>query len=150
MVVERWKKLCARFLSCGSTGTMHANPRFDKWAHQPRPDRALMVNRIPLAWAPLVVRGITRFARRERAQTCRCKQKHLDCVYDFFCLYRRHQCAWQAANREDLVRPKCKVDNARLMIAIDYIGEVTSVFVPEFDFKCCPPFFEKGFTTRGK
>ena len=69
MLVERWKKLRSGLFSRGSVSAMHAHPGFDKRANQPRPNRALMVNRLSCTRIPLIVRRVSRFARRERAQT---------------------------------------------------------------------------------
>ena len=80
MLIDWWKKFCAGFSFCFGCGAAYAHPRFDKWTHQPRPDRALMVNGIALPRAALIVRRITRLAWGERTQTQWRKQKHLDCI----------------------------------------------------------------------
>ena len=52
------EEIGARFcFRCGSVCTMDANPGFDEWTNQPRPDRALMVNGISLRASRLGSRG---------------------------------------------------------------------------------------------
>ena len=78
MLIDWRKKFGTRFCFCFGCGAADADPCLHEWTNEPRPDRALMVNRIALARAALVARRITRFARRERAQADRCEQKHVD------------------------------------------------------------------------
>jgi len=65
MLVERWKKLRAGLFSRGSVSAMHAHPSFDERANQPRPNRALVINRISRAGVAFVMRRISAFARRQ-------------------------------------------------------------------------------------
>src|SRR5437762_3222253 len=150
MLVQWWKKSRARLLSCGSVRTMHTHPCFNQWANQPGPDRTLMINRISCARAALIVRRVSRFAGSERAQTDRRKQKHFHRIDNPTRFLFRQQRERQPADGEDLVRPKCKINYTRLMIAIDHVGQITGMFVPEFAFECYPSFFKKCFPTRGK
>src|SRR5439155_26220628 len=150
MLVERWKKLCARFLFRSGVGAMHAHPCFNKWANQPGPDSALMITAVAFGYAPAIMRRVSRFTRGERAQTDRREQKLLYRIYNMTRLFFREQRERQSSNSEDLIRSKCKIDNARLMIAIDDVGEVTSVFAPEFAFERRASFLEHRLPTRGK
>src|SRR6058998_3413134 len=109
-----------------------------------------MINGISRARVALIMRRISRFTRGERAQTDRREQKLLYRIYNMTRLFFREQRERQSSNSEDLVRSKCKIDNARLMIAIDDVGEVTSVFAPEFAFERRAPFLEQRLPTSGK
>src|SRR6266566_3445163 len=150
MLVQWWKKSCARLLPCGSVRTMHAHPCFNKCANQPGPDRTLMINRIPCARVALIVRRVSRFAGSERAQPDRRKQKHFHRIDDPTRFLFRQKHERQSADGEDLVRPKCKINYTGLMIAIDHVGQMTRVFVPELAFECRAPFFEKCFPSSGE
>ena len=81
------------------------------------------------------MRRISGFAWSERAQTDRREQKHFHRIDNPTRFLLRQQCQRQSAHGEDLVWSKCKIDNTGLMIAIDDVGEITGVFVPEFAFK---------------
>jgi hypothetical protein len=96
------------------------------------------------------MRRVSGLARCERTQTDRREQKHFHGIHDMTRFLFRQQCMRQPANGEDLVRSKCEIDNARLMIAIDHIGEITSIFVPEFSFERRASFLEKRLPARGK
>src|SRR5213592_1163226 len=109
-----------------------------------------MINGISRARVALIMRRISRFARSERAQTNRREQKRFRGINDPTRFLFREQQERQSSNSEDLVRSKCKIDNARLMIAIDDVGEVTSVFAPEFAFERRASFLEQRLPTRGK
>src|SRR6266446_2126280 len=135
MLVQWWKKSCARLLSCGSVRTMHAHPGFNKCANQPGTDCALMINRISSARVALIVLRVSRFAGSERAQPERRKQKHLYCIDNPTRLLFGQKHQRQSAGGEDLVRSKCKINYTGLMIAIDHVGQITCVFVPEFVFE---------------
>src|SRR5438477_2786575 len=150
MLVQWWKKSCARLLSCGGVRTMHAHPCFNKCANQPGPDCALMINRISLARIALIVRRVSGFARCKRAQTDRREQKHLYCIDDPTRFLFRQKHERQSADGEDLVRPKCEINYTGLMIAVDHVDQISRMFVPEFVFECCPSFFKKFFPTPGK
>src|SRR6266516_623176 len=150
MLVQWWKKSCARLLSCSSVRTMHAHPCFNKCANQPGPDRTLMINRISCARVAFVVRRVSRFAGSERAQPDRRKQKHLDRIDNAPRFLFRQQCEWQPANGKDLVWSKCKIDSPRPVIAIDHIREITGVLVPEFLFESSAAFVEERLPTRGR
>src|SRR5437870_3297727 len=143
MLIDWRKKFGARFCFRFGCGAADADPRLDEWTNEPRPDGALMVNGIALARAALVVRCITRLAWRERAQTHGRKQKHLHRIDNTTCFVFRQQGERQSANSEDLVRSECKIDYAGLVIAIDDVSKITSLFVPELAFKRCTSLFEQ-------
>src|SRR5437667_4548197 len=109
-----------------------------------------MINGISRARVALIMRRISRFARSERAQTNRREQKLLYRIYNMTRLFFREQRERQSSNSEDLVRPKCQIDYARLMIAIDHVGEIAGLFVPEFAFECRASFLEQCFPTPRK
>src|ERR1041384_1943247 len=150
MLVQWWKKSCVRLLSCGSIRTMHAHPCFNKCANQPRPDRTLMISRIPGARVALIVRRVSLFAGSERAQSDRRKQKHFHRIDNSTRFVFRQKHERQSADCKDLVRTKCEIDYTGLMIAIDYVSQVTGVFVPEFGFESGAALFEKCSPARGK
>src|SRR5207247_11020955 len=102
---------------------------------------ALMANGTSRRRVALIMRRISRFARSERAKTNRREQKRFRGINDPTRFLFREQQERQSANGEDLVRSKCEIDNAGLMIAIDHIGEIAGLFVPEFAFKCRASFF---------
>src|SRR2546430_3587387 len=59
-----------------------AHPGLDERAHEPRPDRALMVRAVALAWTARVARRVTGLAGRERAEAERGHEPRLDRVDD--------------------------------------------------------------------
>src|SRR5262249_15770954 len=65
MLVEWWKKLRSGLFSRGSVSAMHAHPGFDERANQPRPNRALMINRISRERVALVLRRISALPTRQ-------------------------------------------------------------------------------------
>src|SRR5206468_11086636 len=149
MLVQWWKKSCARLLSCGSVRTMHTHPGFNQCANQPGPDRTLMINRISCARVALIVRRVSRFAGSERAQPDRRKQKHFHRIDNPTRFLFRQKHERQSADGEYLVRPKCKINYTGLMISIDHVDQITRVFVPVLGFECSVSFLEKFLPTRG-
>src|SRR5215831_11421628 len=150
MLVKRWKEPFARLLFRSGRGAAYAHPCFNKRADQPRPHRTLVINRISRARVALIMRRISGFARSERAQTDRRKQKHLNGINNMPRFFLRQQHERQSANSEDLVRAKSEIDYARLMVAVDHVSEVASMFIPELRFERRTTFFEQCFPTRGK
>src|SRR5205809_5207612 len=108
MLVQWWKKFRAGFCFCLDCRAAHADPRFDEWADQPWPDRTLMINRISCARVALIVRRVSGFAGRKRAQTDWREQKHLHRFNHTTSFVFRQKHERQSADGDDLVRPKCK------------------------------------------
>src|SRR5262245_56707555 len=147
--VKRRQKFCTRLFLCSDICAVHAHPGFDERSNQPGPNGALMIDRIPGARVAFIVSCITAFAWRERAQTERCEQKHFHCFNHMVRFFRRQQRERQSADCKDLVRTKRKINYTGLMIAIDYVSQVTGVFVPEFGFESGATLFEKCSPARG-
>src|SRR6516225_7172129 len=135
MLIERRKETFARLLFRSHGGAAHAHPCFDEWPNQPGPDRTLMINRISCARIALIMWRVSGLTRREGPQTDRLKQKHLHCIDNPTRFFSRQQHERQSADSEDLVRSKCQIDHARLMVAVDHVGKVASMFIPELRFK---------------
>src|SRR5215472_18800386 len=150
MLVKRWKEPFARLLFRSGRGAAHAHPCFDKSANQPWPDRTLMINRISRTRVALIVRCVSGFARSERAQTERREQKHFHGINDTTRFLFREQHERQSADGEDLVRAKSEINYAQLMVAVDHVGEVASMFIPELGFERRTTFFEQCFPSRRK
>src|SRR5262245_11103712 len=62
MFVQRRKKLRAGLFSRGGVSTMDAHPGFDEGVNQPRPDRALVIDRISGTRVAFVVLRVSGFA----------------------------------------------------------------------------------------
>src|SRR5262249_8526229 len=150
MLVKRWKEPFARLLFRSDRGAAHAHPCFDKSANQPRPNRTLMINRVSRTRVALIMRRVSGFAGRKRAQTQRRKQKHFHGIDNTTRFFLRQQHERQSANREDLVRAESEIDYARLMVAVDHVSEVASMFIPELGFERRTTFFEQCLPWRGK
>ena len=135
MLVDWREKFGTRFCFCFGCEAADAHPCFNKCANQPGPDRTLMINRISCARVALIVRRVSRFAGSERAQPDRRKQKHFHRIDNPTRFLFRQKHERQSADGEDLVRPKCKINYTGLMIAIDHVGQITRVFVPELGFE---------------
>src|SRR5258706_4093650 len=78
-----------------------------------------------------VVRLVTGFTGRQRTQSERCEQPLLDRVDDTACAWPFDERGGQAADREDLIGTKQRVDFACDMIAVDYVMKAAASFVPE-------------------
>src|SRR6266480_8145194 len=125
MLVERRKKSCTRLLSYVSVRAVDAYPRLNKRADQPGPDRTLVIDRISRTRVALIMRRVSTFPGRERAQTHRRSQKHLHRIHDATRFLFRQQHERQPANSENLVRSECKIDSAGLVIVINHVSKIT-------------------------
>src|SRR5882762_6415241 len=119
MLVERRKKSCTRLLSYVSVRTVDAYPRLNKRADQPGPDRTLVIDRISRTRVALIMRRVSAFSGRERAQTHRRSQKHLHRIDNSARFFFRQQRERSSADGKDLVWSECEIDSAGLVIAIN-------------------------------
>src|SRR5207244_12654771 len=81
-----------------------AHPGLDERAHEPRPDRALMIRAVALARTARVARRVTGLAGGERAEAERGHEPRLDRVDDAAGALPVGPRARQAAGRQVLVR----------------------------------------------
>ena len=143
MLIEWRKKSGARFFFRFGRGAAHAHPCFDECADQPRPDGALMINAIASREPPRsAARNPVRQARASADPTGVSKSISTASTT------RR---AFSCDNSMSGSPPTAKIwfgRNVRstvpgLMIAIDHVGEITGVLVPESLFEGRAAFFEE-------
>src|ERR1019366_4742705 len=109
----------------------HAHPCLDEGAHQPRPYGSLMGRGVAPAAIAAVVRSVAGLAGRERAQPDGCQQSLLDRIDDAARVRSFYDRKRQAADREDLIGPERAVEFSYDMIAVDYVIEAPTGFIPE-------------------
>lgn len=71
----------------------------------------------------------------ERAQPHGREEASLDRVHNFARLLRRQQYERQSPHGEDLIRTESAIDCAGLMIAVDDVVKIPTVFIPEALYK---------------
>src|SRR5439155_18092972 len=108
-----------------------AEPRLDERAHEPRPDRPLVVRAVALADPALVAGPVSRLVGRERAESERRQQPCLDGVDDAAGALAFEHGERQAADGEDLVRAEARIHSAAPAVDVDHIVQAASCLVPE-------------------
>src|SRR5205809_7207194 len=98
-----------------------AHPGLDERAHEPRPDRALMVRAVALAWTARVARRVTGLAGRERAEAERGHEPRLDRVDDTAGALPFQPREPPAAHPEEPGRAKRRTDPPRPVIHADAV-----------------------------
>src|SRR5207247_4782681 len=87
-----------------------AHPGLDEPAHEPRPDRALMIRAVALARTARVARRVAGLAGGERAEAERGHEPRLDRVDDAAGTFPFEHRERPAADRQDLVRANGPLD----------------------------------------
>src|SRR5207253_4558546 len=100
-------------------------------AHEPRPDRALMIRAVALARTARVARRVAGLAGGERAEAERGHEPRLDRVDDAAGAFPFEHRERQAADRQDLVRAKGRIDRPGPVVDVDDVGEMAARLVPE-------------------
>ena len=93
---------------------------------------------------------VARFAWCERTQTEWRKQTRLHRIHNSARFATGEHLQWQAADSEDLVWAKRQIEISSAVIAVDYVCEVSGIFVPEAVLKCRATFLKKRLPTRRK
>src|SRR5262249_18272611 len=131
MVQQGLEEFPARFVNGGGGALVNPDPRVHECTEEPRPDPALMIRAIAFAYSALVTRRIARLAGGPRAQAQRRPEMILPRFDNEEGAVVFNQAQRQAADGEDLIRPKSGIDVARLMIHIDHVEEHFTFGVPE-------------------
>src|SRR5439155_2600602 len=108
-----------------------AEPRLDERAHEPRPDRPLMVRAVALADAALVAGPVSRLVGRERAESERRQQPCLDGIDDAAGALSLEHRERQAPDGEDLVRAEGAIYGAAPVVDVDHVVEAAARLIPE-------------------
>ena len=114
MLFKRRQKLLRRLSFHFRRAAANANPRFDKRAHEPRPNGSLMIRRIALRRPANALPRIVRRTRRKRSQTERREQPCFDCIDNTLRALAMQQRQRQSADGENLIRPLRFIDRAGL------------------------------------
>src|SRR5206468_6598016 len=125
---QRLEEAPARLGTRRRRAAADAHPGLDEPAHEPRPDRPLVIRGVALARAALVAGRVAGLARRERAEAERGHEPRLDRVDHTPGLLPLDHRERQAADGEYLVRAERPVDGAGPVIDV---GEMTARLVPE-------------------
>src|SRR5207244_12245925 len=148
MPIQRWEETGARFFFSRVSATADAHPCLNKCADEPRPHRTLMITAVALRDASAVMCRVARFAWCERTQTEWRKQTLLHRIHNSARSATGERLQWQAADSENLVWAKRQIDIS--VIAVDYVCEVSGIFVPEAVLKCRATFLKKRLPTLRK
>src|SRR5207237_478215 len=131
MSEQRIEKAIARLGLRARGGAPDAEPRLDERAHEPGPDRPLMVRAVALADPTLVAGPVPRLVGCEGAEADGCQQPRLDGVDDAAGAFSLEHGERQAADGEYLVRAEARVHGAAPVVDVDHIVEATAGLVPE-------------------
>src|SRR5215510_6184386 len=128
---QRLQETSTRFAFGSKRVSAYSHPGLDKRPNQPRPHGALMICAVPFAHAALVMCGVARLARRQRAQA----ERRPELVFHRFNNQPRpltlEQSHRQTADGENLVWPERCVHSACLMIHIDEVVETRLIMIPK-------------------
>src|SRR5207247_4702079 len=117
----------------------------DERAHEPGPDRPLVVRAVALARAARVARRVAGLTGGERAEAERGHEPRLDRVDDAARPRPLEHRERQAADGQDLVRPERRVDRPGPVVDVDDVGEMAARLVPEARHEGAPrPLVEIG------
>src|SRR5687768_10144504 len=131
MIEQGCQESPARLTPIRGGVAVRPQPRLDEWADQPRPDGALVVDRVAACRVTLVAGTVARFACVEGPQSERRQQPALDLGYDASRPGTLEQRDGKTSNGEDLIRTERIVAGSGNVIDIDDISEVSAGVVPE-------------------
>src|SRR5687768_4919496 len=137
MAQQRFDKPATGFLFRFVAVSAHTHPSFDKRAHEPWPDRALVVATVALRNTALVTTRVAWLLRSERTQAERGEEVILDDFDDEACLFTVQQCKRQSAYRKDLIWAERCIHCTLLMVDIDNVVKAAAFPVPEAAAKRC-------------